>query len=148
MDKALNMDASKELQRYPDWAPRLNRFISSVRDNRFEWGKWDCVTFASDAVQVMTGVDMIPEYRGQYSTEQEGDELLRKIGEGKLYRTMRKKLGRSVPGVYGHKGDVAFYEGRCGIILGRMAMFTGSEGYVFVKLTHIQRAFHIGCYYT
>lgn len=133
-------------KRYADWAPRLNKYITAERDKPFVYGQSDCCTFAAGTVKAMTGVDLMEEFRGKYWDEESANKALLEFGNGrgKLYRTLRMKLGRSVRGVYGRKGDVAFHDGSCGIVLGRYAIFTGSEGYLYIPITKLQRAFRIG----
>lgn len=141
--KGPEFEPEYHLERFPDWAPRLNKYIIEVRDHKFEPGVHDCCTFVAGAIQAMTGVDVMPEYRGQYTTLEEGEAALAQLGQGKLYRTITRKLGRSIRGVFGAKGDVAFYQGCCGIVLGRLAMFIGEEGYVYAPISRLQRVWRV-----
>lgn len=51
-----------------DWRERLAGFLEHNRERPFRWGSWDCCLFVSDAVRVMTGVDMAGPMRGTYHT--------------------------------------------------------------------------------
>lgn len=129
--------------RYPDWPIRLNKYIASIRDKEWEMGTWDCCTFAAGAVEAMTGVDHMPEFRGTYDDWASSEATLKELGQGDLYRTLREKFGKPVIGVKGQKGDLAFMDGSLGLVLGIHGMFLGEEGFQLVMLTKIQRAFRV-----
>lgn len=129
--------------RYPDWPVRLNEYIIAAEKREFELGVHDCCTFAAGAIEAITGEDPMPEFRNQYDDWQSAEDVLDEIGYDNLYKTLTKKFGSAVLGVKGQKGDLAFYEGSCGIVLGRYAMFLGENGYAYVSLRNLQRAFRI-----
>lgn len=132
------------LVRRDDWAPRFNTYIVEAQKLPFVWGEHDCCTFVADAILRMTDTDPMSQFRGQYTTEQGADEVVKEIGAGNLYKTLIRILGKPVRGIYGRKGDVAFYEGCCGLVVGRAAIFRGAEGFVMVPISRLQRAFKIG----
>lgn len=134
---------TKKIKRYPNWPVRLNEYILESEKKTFKLGKHDCCTFTAGAIKAITGEDPMKEFRGQYNDWKSAKDALDEIGYDNLYKTLAKKFGPSILGVKGQKGDLAFYEGACGIILGRYAMFLGENGYVFVLLRHLQRAFRI-----
>lgn len=129
------------MARFPDWPIRLNKYILEVEKKEFQLGTHDCCTFAAGAIEAMTGKDYMPEFRGIYDDWQSAEDALDKVGYDNLYKTLTKKFGKAVIGQKGQKGDLAFYEGSCGIVLGRYAMFLGENGYAFVLLPKLQRAF-------
>ena len=129
--------------RYPDWPVRLNEYIIAAEKLEFELGTHDCCTFAAGAIEAITGEDPMPEFRDQYNDWQSAEDALDEIGYDNLYKTLTKKFGAAILGVKGQKGDLAFYEGSCGIVLGRFAMFLGEKGYAYVPLRNLQRAFRI-----
>ena len=129
--------------RYPDWPIRLNEYINSLHGKEWDMGTWDCCVFAAGAVEAMTGVDHMPEFRGHYDSWPSSDQALEEIGQGDLYRTIRAKFGPPVIGVKGQKGDLAFMDGSLGLVLGRTGMFLGEGGFRIVSLTQIQKAFRV-----
>jgi len=131
------------LHRYPDWEARLNDYIVKVRDKEFDIGTHDCCTFAGGAVEAITGVDPMPEFRDDYDSWDSAEESLTRIGAGDLFKTLARKFGAALPGSQGHKGDVVWFEGSCGISIGRYGMFIGANGYVLVRITRLERAFRI-----
>jgi hypothetical protein len=57
------------MHRLPDWETRLAAFLEPLRLRAFAWGKHDCCIFTAGAVEAMTGVDAMAEFRGRYSTQ-------------------------------------------------------------------------------
>lgn len=47
-------------QRVEDWEDRLDHLISTNLRTPYEYGVFDCATFAIDAVRAVTGVSLIP----------------------------------------------------------------------------------------
>lgn len=131
------------MNRRPDWPRRLNAYVNSVQRRPFRFGKFDCCIFAAGAVKAMTGTDPMREFRGTYKSEREAMQALRDHGSGSLYHTLRSKFGNPVPGAHGRRGDVAYHEGACGIVLGRFALFIGQEGLAMVPISQLDRAFRV-----
>ncbi len=129
--------------RHEDWAPRLNEYLAKVQSNEFVMGEHDCCTFAAGALEVMLGTDYMEEFRGQYDTWVNSDQALEKIGAGDLFETIKAKFGEPLAGVYGRKGDLAFYEGSLGLVLGARAIFLGEKGLAYVKLTRLSHIFRV-----
>lgn len=116
------------MRRFPDWEQRLAAYLEPLRDRRFRWGKHDCCTFAAGAVKAMTGEDVMPEFRGEYSDEASAEEALRAIGNGTLIRTMNAKFER-VPVGHAHRGDIVMVAGGgLGIAMGEVALQVGEAG--------------------
>ncbi len=132
------------IERIDNWDVALNKYIVSVKDTPFEYGTHDCCTFTAGAVKAITGVDYMREFRGMYSCVDSADEALATIGNKDLFRTLIRKFGKPLKGIYGHKGDVAFNEGCCGIVIGKYAMFISAGGYGIITISHVQRIFRIG----
>jgi hypothetical protein len=127
--------------RKENWDVEFNKYINTLNTKEYKYGSYDCCIFAADAVKAITGIDYMEEFRGKYNSVEEGNEALKTIGKGSLYRTLRAKFGKPVRGCYGRKGDVAFYDDCCGIVLGRSALFIGINGQVLVPLRKVQRVF-------
>lgn len=132
------------LERQPTWPRLLNEYLMTVRENTYDLGTWDCCIFTSGAIQAMTGVDPMQELRGQYSTPEEYLAGLHAHGYTSLYNALEDKFGPSIPGTKGKRGDIAWYEGCCGIIIGRTALFVFEAGYGLVPITSVREAFKVG----
>jgi ferric-dicitrate binding protein FerR (iron transport regulator) len=116
-----------DLHRYPDWEARLAAYLDSVRVRPFEWGTHDCCLFAAGAVEAMTGVDPMPEFRGAYSTQRGARRALATHGASKLSLTLDTKFAR-VPASLAHRGDIVMHAGAIGIAGAGFLFMVGSEG--------------------
>jgi hypothetical protein len=115
------------MYRKPDWETRLAVYLEPLRLRPFAWGSHDCCTFASGAVEAMTGVDPMPEFRGRYTTARGSVKALRKIGAGDLATTLDRKF-RAVSPALAHRGDIVMSGGLLGICLGGFLVAVGAEG--------------------
>lgn len=115
------------MQRFADWEERLAAYLEPLRERPFEFGRHDCCTFASGAVQAMTGVDPMAEFRGRYTTSRGAAIALGRIGAGTLEKTMDGKLERVAPG-FAQRGDVAMIDGALVIAFGPVAIMVGVVG--------------------
>lgn len=66
--------------RRDDWEARLAALVERARTARFEWGKFDCCTFAADAVQAVRGDDPLAHLRGSYGSLRAARRLLEELG--------------------------------------------------------------------
>jgi hypothetical protein len=121
----------------------LNLYLLGAQRRSFAYGEHDCCTFAAGAIEAMTGVDYMAEFRGRYDSVETGKEALKSIGHGSLLKTLYKKFGKPLSGAHGRKGDLAWYRGALGLVLGRQAIFLGREGIVLVRLSQLQRVFPV-----
>ncbi len=115
------------MYRLPDWEARLAAYLEPLRLRAFAWGSHDCCTFAGGAVEVMTGIDPIAEFRGRYSTARGSVRALRKFGAGDLAATLDGKFER-VPASLAQRGDIVMSSGLLGICLGPFLAAVGAEG--------------------
>lgn len=142
MDRfTIDKGAGFGLRKLPKWDEHLNDYLFQAQRKEFKYGEHDCVTFVVGAVESMTGIGLL---KGIQYTPDTKDQALRVYGRGTLYRTLVHVFGKPKRGVYGRKGDIAFYEGACGVVLGRTALFLGDEGMRLVTISKIPRAFRIG----
>ena len=56
----------------------LDRYLASNRGKSFEWGVTDCFTFCIKWADLITGNDVMSQYR--YSSVQEGIDIIKKAG--------------------------------------------------------------------
>lgn len=115
------------MYRKPDWDARLAAYLEPLRARAFAWGQHDCCTFAAGAVQAMTDVDPMPEFRGRYSTAIGSARALRRFGAGDLASTLDRKF-EPVDHPLAQRGDIVMTSGLLGICLGGLAVVVGQEG--------------------
>ncbi len=131
------------MNRSIDWPIKLNAYLVEVQGTEFKLGEFDCCTFVAGAIEAMTGEDPMPEFRGKYDDWDSANKTVAAADGGTLYEILKDKFGEPVIGQKGQKGDIAFYEDSCGIVLGIYAIFLGANGLAYVRLRHLQWAFRI-----
>lgn len=109
------------------WEEALSDYISNKRDEPFQYGVNDCCMFAAGAVEAMTGVDPMEEFKGTYSDLRGSIKVLKEIGEGDLETTLDNKF-EEVAISYAQRGDLAFFDESVGVIMGSFAYFVSDEG--------------------
>ena len=72
------------------WELKLDDFIKSRQNEKFQWGIHDCCLFACDAMREMAGVDVAYYFRDKYTTKDEAYQLLNQFGGGGLVETAEK----------------------------------------------------------
>jgi hypothetical protein len=115
------------MYRKPDWEARLAAYLEPLRLRHFEWGLHDCCTFAGGAVEAMTGVDPMAEFRGKYRSAPSSIRVLKTIGAGNLERTLDSKF-EPVPPALAQRGDIVMHGGLLGVCLGAVAVCVGRGG--------------------
>ena len=83
------------------------------------------------------------EFRGKYN-EDTYKEALETIGAGTLFKTLVKVFGKSIHPAMGQRGDIAYLDGRIGIVTGRTAMFLYEEGFGIMPIANVQKVFKVG----
>lgn len=129
--------------RLSNWEERLSDYIATKRDQPFQYGVNDCAHFVADAVEVMTGQDPMPELRGQYDSEFGSLRVMTEIGQGTLEATVDAKfpeieIGRA------QRGDIAFFDGSIGIVMGTFAWFVSDDGLERVPRSMWDKAWSVG----
>jgi hypothetical protein len=119
--------------RLPTWEAALNTLVADALGRRFEWGKFDCCTFAADAVQAVTGSDRMADLRGTYACLRTALRVLE--AEGGLRQAVSRRLGAPRPEheiLYAQRGDIVLHnvEGypALAVVLGANAMAPTAAG--------------------
>lgn len=113
--------------RLPDWEDRLAAIVEVRRDWPFEWGRHDCILWATACAAAMTGTDLAEPFRGQYSDREGAARVLREIGEGTLIRTVNHYFPRK-PASMAQRGDLVMHGTAIGVCIGAKGLFVGEEG--------------------
>lgn len=109
------------------WEDALVNYISAKRHEPFEYGVNDCCLFAAGAVEAITGQDPIPELRGQYDSLKTSLKVIKEIGAGTLEATIDAKFPEVGIG-HAQRGDLAFFDGSVGVVMGGFAYFVSDDG--------------------
>jgi cell wall-associated NlpC family hydrolase len=135
----------------------LNDFLQQREAVPFAWGTNDCATFAADAIEVMTGIDIAQEFRGQYSTETGALRTIQKIaggntlGDAATYCANKYGMAeRSVP-LQAKRGDLVLVKNGDGDEIaaivgmnGRHVLSPGEDGLVRFSILNVTRAWALG----
>lgn len=101
------------MSRLVDWDTYLDRFLAARLDDPHQWGVNDCVLFAADAIQAMTGTDPLPPHGRGYKTEDEALALLEHDYDGSLMALADDLFGTPTSRLNAQRGDIA--AGRWGV---------------------------------
>lgn len=126
------------------WDIRLATFVNSKRGKNFEWGELDCLSFANEAVRVMTGDGFCDDWVAGYTSSIEAlrryREKLKAEGFEDIIDAVNSRLTRvetvdsPMRGVIVARpmpGTVLQYS--FGVCVGRDIAFMGENGTVFFK---------------
>lgn len=94
------------MNRVENWPSRLHEVLEATAQDRFEWGRLDCLLFVADCIQAMTGEDPAEAQRGRYTTEIGSKRVLASDLGGSLDAALTMKLGDPVPIPFSGRGDV------------------------------------------
>lgn len=109
------------------WEDALYDYMDMKRHEPFEYGVNDCCMFAAGAVEAITGEDPIPEFRGKYDSLKTSLQVIKDIGAGTLEATMDGKFPEVEIG-HAQRGDLAFFDGSVGVVMGGFAYFVSDDG--------------------
>lgn len=113
--------------RVPAWEDALANYIAIKRHEPFEYGVNDCCLFAAGAVIEVTGQDPMPEFRGKYDSLKGSLAVIKEIGAGTLEATLNGKFPEVAIG-HAQRGDLAFFDGSVGVVMGGFAYFASDDG--------------------
>lgn len=90
--------------RFEDWPQRLDAALAASRSRRFAYGTFDCMLFAADCVQAITGVDHAADFRG-YDSKVAAYRIIARYGS--LEAMITSLLGRDpIHPAQARRGDV------------------------------------------
>jgi hypothetical protein len=115
------------MQRFPDWAARLEIWLFEQKDRRFQYGSWDCCLFVCEAIREMTGIDPGAEFRGEYDSAVDAAMLMRLRYDarslGAMVEAVAARQGmREVPVQHAKRGDVMLIKRPKDASLGLLAL--------------------------
>lgn len=135
------------MERFPDWQARLAGWLRDNRKRAFEQGKWDCGLFAAGAIEAMTGVDVVAEVRGRYTTTRGAMRVLKRLGHKDHIALFASHLPE-VPLLSARPGDLVTFEAEDGlalaIIQGAGAYHAGPHGLAVMSMQVAHRAYRVG----
>ena len=135
------------MTRYPDWRTRLAAYLQDTARRPFRPGVHDCVLWAAGARAAMTGIDPMADWRGRYSTIEEGLRLALQHGCAEPWLQVVVDL-EEVPPAYAQVGDLALLDGEdgvpaLGVVQGAAIYVLHPRGTGTVPLTRSRRAWRV-----
>lgn len=135
------------LQRKSKWEQDLFDFMKSKINDPYEWGRNDCILFAADAVEVMTGHDFAAGRRGTYDGPIGAARIIREAGVEDVAEFVALHLPEISVASAG-RGDVVICWGPDGdfaaICQGRSCVGPSARGLIHIDRAQVKRAFKVG----
>lgn len=131
------------MNRHSNWDQLLNEYIALKRDEPFQYGKNDCCMFAAGAVEAITGIDPMSEFRNEYDNLKTSIIALKNIGNGDLESTLDAKFPE-IPVSSAQRGDLAFFSDSIGVISGDFAWFVSDDGLERIYREDWDKAWSVG----
>jgi len=136
-----------ELTRLDDWPERLMATIERHRMAAFEWGVYDCATLFADAVEAVTGVDPLSQYR-PWKSERSARMKMIRAGWKDMKAFARDHFPEIAPSM-ARRGDVGFAQQAnalsCpAVIVGAHAVSRDEKGWIVMPASVLTIAFRVG----
>lgn len=129
-----------ELSRVSNWEDRLSSYIQDKRDEPFAYGANDCAHFVAGAVEAVTGQDVFSDLRGTYDSEFGSLRVIKELGKSNLGEVIDTMFAEVSIG-HAQRGDIAFFDGCIGVVMGSFAWFVSDNG-----LERIEREYWDKCW--
>lgn len=129
--------------RLSNWDSRLADYIESKREIPFAYGSNDCAHFVAGAVEAVTGEDVFSDLRGTYDTEFGSLRIIKELGKsdlGEVIDSMFDEITIS----HAQRGDIAFFDGSIGVVMGSFAWFVSDDGLERVPRAMWDKAWSVG----
>jgi hypothetical protein len=130
--------------RHPDWQLRYEALMAQRARTPFAWGVNDCVLFAADCTQALTGQDHAAAHRGYASAR---EALVAVKAAGGLHAIATAALGPAVSPLMAGVGDVCLVQvGRrqaLGVCNGTTVLGPSPAGLVAVPLDRAVAAWKV-----
>lgn len=131
------------IKRTEGWETRLNKELEKAQKNPFKWGCHDCVTWASNCILAMTGVDCMENLRGTYRSQNGALKRIKKMG-GTLEKCVDSYFN-AIPVLLAKRGDLLFYGKSVGVCFGAHGFFLheGTPVCFPVPVMQCTKAWHV-----
>lgn len=141
-----------KLERKLHWQSALTDYLRSIAAIPFSWENHHCLSFASEAVEAMTGYNIAADKLGDYINVCQDEESARAYCRTKGYKSHIHLIARnfkSRPSVLSmNRGDIAVLPDQMGnaslgISQGEKIYMVGPQGLVTVAADHVRKAFAV-----
>lgn len=127
------------------FAERLAEFTAGRRRQPYAWGTNDCVTFAADAVQAVTGTDPMSDLRGSWDSESAALAVLE--AQGGLIAAMDARFPRKAK-EFAQRGDLVLVKDANGqpslaVCVGKDAASPGEDEMLLTPMGKVRMAWEV-----
>ena len=129
--------------RLSGWEQHLSDYLSSKRHEPFQYGKHDCCTFVSGAVEAITGENPMFGIGSDYDTKIGSLRVIKSLGHSSLEQVLDDMFYPCSIG-FAQTGDLAFYDGSVGVVVGSKAVFASEIGYTLIERGEWTKAWGVG----
>lgn len=134
------------MTRKENWPDALLATVDAAQSKPFAWGTHDCCTFTADCVRAMTGVDLMENFRGRYTSARGAVRAGAEAGYTALADIWCAALTEIAP-LTARRGDVILFEAveglAVGVVIGHQAVAAGPEGVTLIPLELWRRAWRV-----
>lgn len=131
--------------RVPGWELRLSLLVTQRLAEPFAWGENDCVLFAADCIEAMTGIDTVAQLRGQWASQGEAVRAIARVGG--LNAAVERMGFTKVPPLFAQRGDLVLHRrdgtDALAICLGDKLAGPSESGLLFFGLENGVKAWRI-----
>lgn len=135
------------LKRVEGWDINLVTVTNAMSSRPHIWGDNDCAIFAANAIEAMTGADLMAKIRGRYSTAIGAARVIKNDG----FESLADYVSSLLPEISLHdakRGDLIMCDGPQGEFLAikerRYAIGPGVLGVEAVRKSQFRKAWKVG----
>lgn len=129
-----------------DWPDRLEDHVEKWRNKKFKWGIADCSMFVLEAERAICGKSRFDDFVGEYKTEKQSKEALKRFGKETLEATLDDRLEITCV-TMAQRGDVALIDTPEGdglsLVLGPNLAAMGKDGLVFLPIDSAKKVWKV-----
>jgi hypothetical protein len=132
--------------RLDGWERRLMAEVAAARSRPFKWGEHDCVTWAFEVRQAITGIDDASRWRGRYSSAAGAVRVMRRLGWSDYAAAGIDLLGEPLgTPLLAQRGDIVLAADGfgVGVCVGAQAAGVNPQGFVLVPLRQVAMAWRV-----
>ena len=129
--------------RIEGWESLLAAHVVQAQEKTFAWGEHDCALWCAEWLRLATGRNLVDEWRGLYTNEEELDSLMLARGHSS-YEHIVDAYGLSKPVMLAQRGDILLHPcGTLGICLGKIGIFVTTKGAITERTLACLKAWEV-----
>lgn len=117
--------------RVSNWEEALSHYLQDRREMPFEYGVNDCCMFAAGAVEAITGQNPMSDFIGKYKSLASSVRAIKDAGYESIEQIIDERF-EEIPVGFASTGDLAFFDGSVGVVLGGRAAFVGEGSFTLI----------------